>query len=53
MSGPSCLRDCVSRDTSPFIEHSEYAPQVYKKFADLDGNNRTCGSGWEEVLQCD
>ena len=26
-----------------------YVAHVQRKYADLDGNNRTCGPGWEEV----
>ena len=26
--------------------------QIYAKYADLDGNNRTHRPGWEEVVQC-
>ena len=45
--------DNVSRDTSPIIgQLKDQAAHIYRKYADLNGNNRTCGPGWE-VLQYD
>ena len=29
-----------------------YVEHIYSIYVDLGGNNRTCRSGWEEVLQC-
>ena len=32
---------------------NDYVTDVYSKFAGLNGDKRTCGTGWEEIAQCD
>ena len=32
---------------------TNYVVHILREYADLDGNDRTCGPGWEEVAQWD
>ena len=47
------LQGYVSIDTSSIISQHKLLCQAYlNKIAELGGNNRTCGPGWEEVISC-
>lgn len=31
---------------------NDYVTHIYNRYADLDGNNRTCSPEWEELIEC-
>ena len=31
---------------------NNYAAHIWRKYLNLDGNNKICGPGWEEFVHC-
>ena len=42
---------CLKRYFPSSGNINDYVKCIYRIYANLDGNNRTCGRGWEEVSQ--